>query len=51
MLLELFLGWVMVTVRGKQNRLALKLFNGVRAVGTLNKGFGNDKSVILVNAD
>ena len=41
----------MVVVGGEQNRLALKLFDGVWTVGALNEGFGNDKSVVLVKAD
>ena len=51
MLLELFLGWVVVTVGWQQDYFAFKLFYGVWTVGTLDEGFGDDEPIVFVDAD
>lgn len=51
MLLELFLGWVMIAVCWQQDDFAFKLFYGVWTVGTLDEGFGDNKPIVFVNTD
>ena len=41
----------MVAVSWQQDDFALKLLDGIRTVGTLDEGFGDDEPIIFVDAD